>query len=224
MTSHKDISYPEVTLAWMPMHHLLATITSSPPTTVFGTRAKRHKISEGMLTTVKISHKNITARHKPHTLSQSAMGVHSISRILQHHLSTIFTSHLHHQPKLQTEPSNHNRMSSRHVKSFSNTRIDLLPDIAVTAATSHWLRSLLKAEAPLNTVARKEGRLHSQSTRKKRWRKSPDQKYCDSPKKANILQITYINPSTQTPSEPPCITRACSGHVMSSSNIRIDLM
>jgi hypothetical protein len=33
----------------------------------------------------------------------------------------------------------------------------------------------LKAEAEENTVARKEGRLHSQPTRKKRRRKNPDQ-------------------------------------------------
>ena len=121
---------------------------------------------------IRISHKNITARHKPHTLSQSAMGVHSISRILQYHLSTIFTSHLHHQPKLQTEPSNHNRMSSRHVKSFSNTRIDLLPDIAVAAATSHWLRSRLKASAWRKTVARKEGPLHSEKSTIKEGRRT----------------------------------------------------
>jgi hypothetical protein len=47
----------------------------------------------------------------------------------------------------------------------------------------------LKAEAFLNTVARKEGRLHSQSTRKKgRW-KNPDQITVTARKKANILQI-----------------------------------
>jgi hypothetical protein len=44
----------------------------------------------------------------------------------------------------------------------------------------------LKAEAEKNTVARNEGRLHSQSTRKKKRRRQ------------NILQITYITPPTQT--------------------------
>jgi hypothetical protein len=34
---------------------------------------------------------------------------------------------------------------------------------------------------------------------KKGARKNPDQKYSNSPKKANILQTTYITPSTQTP-------------------------
>ncbi len=51
------------------------------------------------------------------------------------------------QPKLPTKPSNHNSMSSRHVKSFSNIRIDLLVCIVVTSATFHRLRFPLKAEA-----------------------------------------------------------------------------
>ncbi len=62
-------------------------------------------------------------------------------------------------------------MISRHVMSFSTTRINLLSCIVVTLATSHWLRSPLKAEAAWNTVAKKEGRIHSDSTRKKRRRK-----------------------------------------------------
>ncbi len=84
----------------------------------------------------------------------------NLSRILQHYLSTILTSHHQQHPKPQnlTEPSNHYRMSSRHVKSFYNIRTDLLPRIVVTVATSHWLMSPLKAEADSNTVARKEGR------------------------------------------------------------------
>ncbi len=63
-------------------------------------------------------------------------------------------------------------MSSRHIKSFFTTRIDLLDRIVITFATSHWLSSPLKAETYWNTVARKEGRLHSQSTRKKRRQKT----------------------------------------------------
>jgi hypothetical protein len=87
------------------------------------------------------------------------------------------------KPKLTTEPSNHNRMSSHHVKSFSNIRIDLLAKISVTFATSHWLRSPLKAELNENTIAKKrrhqEGRLHSQ---------------VNTTKNATIPQITYIIP------------------------------
>ena len=124
---------------------------------------------------------------------------HSISRILQHHLSTIFASHYHHQPNPPTEPSNHNSMSSCHVKAFSNMRIDLLYSIVVTFATSHWLRSPLNFWASVNTVARKEGRLHSQSTRKKRSRKNPDQNTVKAQIMQNILRITYITPPTQTP-------------------------
>ncbi len=74
-------------------------------------------------------------------------------------------------------------MSSRHVESFSTIHIDLLPYMLVTFATSHRLRSPLKAEAEWNTVARKEGWLHSQSTGKKRRRKEePWSKYSNSPK------------------------------------------
>ncbi len=61
--------------------------------------------------------------------------------------------------------------------------------------------------------------IHSQRARNEGARKNPDQKYSNSPKKANILQTTYITPSTQT--RPPCITRACSGHVTSPSNTHV---
>ena len=64
----------------------------------------------------------------------------------------------------------HNSMSSRHVKSFSTIYIDLLEGMSVTCATFHRLRSPLKMEK-INTVARKVGRLHSQSTCKKSRRK-----------------------------------------------------
>jgi hypothetical protein len=166
-------------------------------------------------------------------LLQWAMGVHSISRTLQHHLSTIFTSHHHHQPQPPTEPSNHNNMSSRPVKSPSAIRIDLLPFISVTFATSHWLRSPLKDKANKNTVATTEGRLHSQSNAQDKKAEEPWSKYSNSSKKANVLrkeannlQITSITSPTQPPppSQPPWITRACPGHVTSSSKIRIDLM
>jgi hypothetical protein len=148
-------------------------------TTVFGgTTAKRHQISLGNLTTdkkheISSGHlKNVTVGHKPQTLLQWVMGVHSISLILQHHLSTIFTSHRHHQP--QTPRRNPpitqwHEFSSRQVI-FSTINIDLLEDIVVTFATSHRLSSSLKAKAPLNTVARKEGQSYSQSTLRKRRR------------------------------------------------------
>ncbi len=88
------------------------------------------------------------------------------------HGSTLYLSHSWTQPpKPSTVLFNHNTISSRHVKSFSNIRINLLWGILSTFATSHWWRSPLKAKAPANTVARKEGRLHSQPTRKKRRRK-----------------------------------------------------
>ncbi len=48
---------------------------------------------------IRISHKNITVSHKPHTLLQWALGLNLIFRLLQHHLSTIFKSHHHHQPQ-----------------------------------------------------------------------------------------------------------------------------
>ncbi len=86
---------------------------------------------------IRILHKNITISHKPHTLLQWAMRVHSFY--------IIFTSHHHHQPKSQAEPSYHNSISSHHVKSFFTIHIDLLYSIVVTFATSHWLRSPLKA-------------------------------------------------------------------------------
>ena len=112
----------------------------------------------------------------PYTLLQWVMGVHSISRILQRHLFTIFTSHHHHQPQTPDKThQSHNSMSLRHFMSFLTIHIDLLAYITVTFETSHTLRSPLKAEL-LNTVARKEGRLLSQSTRKKEGRrKNPDQ-------------------------------------------------
>ncbi len=134
---------------------------------------------------------------------------HSISCILQQPLSTIFTSHRHHKPKPPKEPSNHNNMSSRHVKPFSSIRIYSLNSIVVTFVTSHWLRFPLKAEAELNTVARKEGRLHSQSTRKKRRRKS-HHTWLHQPKPymTSNHTCTSLNP------------RACLDHVTSSSNIQ----
>ena len=62
-------------------------------------------------------------------------------------------------------------MSSRHVKSFSNIRIDLLRLKLVTFATSHWFRSLLKVWASANTVARKRRPITftRQRARKERW-------------------------------------------------------
>jgi hypothetical protein len=90
------------------------------------------------------------------------MGVHSIFHILHHH-----------EPKHPTELSNHNSMSSSHVKSFSDKRIDLLEDMAVTFATSHLLRFRLKAEDERNTVARKDGRVHSKTTQEEKPEEEP---------------------------------------------------
>jgi hypothetical protein len=146
--------------------------------------------------------KNIIVSHKPHTLLLWAMGVHSISRILQHHLSTIFTSHHQHQTQTpdETLPS-YNSITSRHIKSFSTIHIDLLLDISVTFATFHWVTFPLKLGAEENTVTRKEGRLHSKSVRKKRRRKEePRSKYCDSPTEAKIPSNYIhhaINPNTR---------------------------
>ncbi len=91
-------------------------------------------------------------------------------------------------------------------QSFSNMRIDLLLDIVVTFATSHWLRSPLKTETNLkknvgrqeNTVARKEGRLHSQSTRKKSRRKNPDQILKQTKEGKHSSNYTYFALPTQT--------------------------
>jgi hypothetical protein len=78
------------------------------------------------------------------------------------------------------------------VRITSNNKIPLLK--LVTFATSHRLRSPLKAEVEENTIARKEGRLHLQSTRKKRRRKEEPWS------KSNIRH------QPKPPSEPPWIT------------------
>jgi hypothetical protein len=129
--------------------------------------AKKHDISSGNLVTakkhdassqhipsspppfsIKTSRKNITVYHKPHTLLQWNKWVHTQSHPHSStpHLYRLYTTS---SPPAQppTEPSNHNSMSSRHVRSFSNIRIDLLDCIVVTFATSHLLRSLLKVVA-----------------------------------------------------------------------------
>jgi hypothetical protein len=144
---------------------------------------------------------------------------------------------LHHiittNPEPPTEPSNYNSMSARHVKSFSTIRVDLLAFISVTLATSHWLRSPSKAEAPANTVARKEGRLHSQSTRKKTKAEGRTlTKIFQQPKEGKQHSSKYIHTSLHQP-KPPRVNllesqeHICSGHVTSSSNIhtyRLDVM
>ena len=78
---------------------------------------------------------------------------------------------------------------SRHVNSFFNICIGLLADISVTVATSHWLRSPLKAEASENTIARKEGRLHSQLTRKKRRRKNSYQSTATAQRRQTFFKL-----------------------------------
>jgi hypothetical protein len=112
--------------------------------------------------------------------------------------------------------SQQHEITSRHVKSFSNIRIDLLWYIVLTVATSHWMRSRLKMEAERNTVARKEGRLHSQSTRKKKRRKNPA-------KKANIV-TSHHHHQPKPPTELSNHNRISSRHVKSFSTIRIDLL
>jgi hypothetical protein len=164
--------------------------------------------------------KNITVCPKPHTLLQWAMGVSTLN--LPHSstppFSTIFTSHHHQQPKPPTKPFNHNNMSSRHVKSFSNV---LLPCIVVTFATSHWLRSRLKAEAPSNTVARKKADyVHSQRAIEG-GRKNPDQNTVTAQRRHTFWKIQTSLRQPNPPKKTPWITRACSGHVTSSFNIRI---
>ncbi len=129
-----------------------------------------------------------------------------------HPTCTHKTIHHYHRPQTPDWTfQSHNSVSSRHIKSFSTVNIDLLFCVVKTVATSHWLRSPLKAEADWNTVARKkENRLHSRSTRKKRRR--------------TFFKLHTSLHQLKTPSEPPCITRACLGHVTSSSSKRIDVM
>ena len=73
-------------------------------------------------------------------------------------------------------------MSSRHVKSFSNIRIDLLEFILVTFATSHCFRSPLKVEAPSNTVPsntvarkKKADYIHTTTRKKRKVKHNRDQ-------------------------------------------------
>jgi hypothetical protein len=141
------------------------------------------------------------------------------------HFSTLPLYYLYITSSPLTTNPHHNSMSSRHVKSFSTIRIDLLSRISVTFATSHWLRSRLKVEAEANTVARKEGRLHSQSTRKQEKKaEEPWSEYRDSPKKANILHITCITPPTQTPKWTTMNHKSMFRSRVILSNIRVDLM
>ncbi len=120
----------------MPLHQLLDTNPNSDyfETTVFRTRAmKYHKeISQWpkAWNTIRKSHENITVRHKPHTLLlQWSMGVHSISRILQHRLFTIFTSHHHHQP----QTPDWNLQSQKH----EFTARQVIPDYTCWLTFSH---------------------------------------------------------------------------------------
>ncbi len=126
-----------------------------------------------------------------------------------HHIIT--TSIINTNPN-PTEPSNHNSMSSRHANSFSNIRIDLLANILVTSATSHLLMSPLKTEASANTVNAQEKKAKGR-TLIKRLCKPKEGKHSSN----------YIHHATN-PNPRVGITRACSGHVTSSSNIRIDSM
>ncbi len=126
-------------------------------------------------------------RSSPHPLLQSVMGVHSIFHILHHHEpkhptelsnhNSINSSHVKsfttHQPRLNSPPPNHNSMSSRHVEPLFDIRIDLLPAIVVTFATFHLLRFPLKAEDERNTVARKDGRVHSKTTQEEKPEEEP---------------------------------------------------
>ena len=139
---------PELTLSCMPLHHLLAT---NPKPRLFSNN-RDWDTGRKAWYLIRTSHNG--------QQEWNIMEGHSIFRMLQHRLFTIFTSHHHQQPEPPTEPYNHYSISSRYVKSFSNICVDLLQYIVVTFATSHWLRSRLKAEVLLNTVTRKEGRLH----------------------------------------------------------------
>ncbi len=118
-------------------------------------------------------------------------------------------------------------MGSRHVTSFSTIHIDLLSDIVVTFATSHWLRSPLKAEAPWNTNTRQDGRLHSQSTRKKRRRKEePWSNTLTAQRRQNPLQSIYITPPTQTPEWTSLIHKSMfrSRYVILKHTYRLDVI
>ena len=154
------------------------------------TTDKNHETSSGHLTRISPLPTNpIRCYNAPWGYTQSSPA------FFQHHISTIFTAHHHQQSQTPdgTLLQSHNSMSSRHVQSFSTIHSDLLSLILVTFATSHWLRSPLKAEAEENTVARQEGRLHSQSTRKKRRRKeeNPDQNALTAQRNQHLLQTTY---------------------------------
>ncbi len=174
---------------------------------LFGTRAKRHEISWGNLTMAK-KHEILSG----HLIRISSLGINHIRcdnapwKYTQSPAWLNITSlpSLHHifatNPNPRLNPSNHYCTSSRHVKSFSNICIDLLAYISVTFATSHWFRFRLKAVARSNTVARKEGRLHSQSTRKKRRRKSPDQNTVKL--KEGKQTLFWFHPSPHQPKPP----------------------
>ncbi len=89
----------------------------------------------------------------------------------------------------------------RHVNSFSNIHIDLLFNIVVTFATSHWLRTPLKAWAEPNTVAKTRRPITCtvNAQEQKGRRKNPlIKQYCDSPKKAKHSSNDRHSPK-QTP-------------------------
>ncbi len=99
--------------------------------------------------------------------------------------------------------------------------------MSITLATFHWLSSPLKAEAPLNTVAKTRRPItcivNAQETKRPKEEPS-NQTILWQPKEGKtFFKWPTLTPPTQTnsPSEPPWIIRyMCSGHVMSSSNIR----
>ncbi len=100
----------------------------------------------------------------------------------------------------------HNSMSSRHVKLFSAIQFDLLKDKVVTFATSHRLRSPLKAEAEPNTVARKKADyIHSQRARKEGRGKNPDQNAATAQRRQTFFKLHTSRQQPKPPSEPPWI-------------------
>ncbi len=155
---------PDFTLSCMPLHHLLATKSNLPT----------------------------TLSHKPHTLLQ--LPWESTAPSPQCYNNTYLPS-LHHiittNPKTPTEPPNRNSLSSRHIKSFSTIRIDLLAAILVTFATSHWLRSPLKALAVFwadwNTVARKRWPITFTSNAQEKKAEEPGIRILWQPKEGKII-------------------------------------
>ncbi len=125
-----------------------------------------------------------------------------------HSPTNALASHTRHQPEPRGNPPI-KTVCSCHVKSFSNIRIDLLEFIVVTLETSHLLRSPLKAEADKRTVARKEGRFHSQSTQENKAEGTTLINTAARKDGKLRSQLTTITTSQQTKSTPLTLSHEC---------------